>query len=174
MAASSKSNHIWPAYVDMMTVLLMVYMLLSMIFQVLAALASPTSGAAESKLTTSATEAVTAAHPAADMDDSLVQQPNDFVATVKSDENFLQPPERAAVRAWMSRNAQAIGERGFLVFSMTGTADAPLGVRLRMQFERSLMVVSIADELKIPRDKIELRNPVPEQATQDSIILRLK
>jgi hypothetical protein len=60
------------------------------------------------------------------------------------------------------------------VFSLTGTADAPLGVRLRMQYERALAVVAIADELKIPRDKIELRNPVPEEATHDAIVLRLK
>jgi hypothetical protein len=175
MAASSKSNHIWPAYVDMMTVLLMVYMLLSMIFQVLAAMSTESSGTPNAPAVSNATsgEAVASAHRTT-MDDSLTQRPTDFVASVGQDENFLQPAERAATRAWISRNAQAIRERGVLVFSLTGTADAPLGVRLRMQFERSLMVVSIADELKIPRDKIELRNPVPEQSTQDSIVLRLK
>ncbi|MGA7817715.1 hypothetical protein [Caballeronia sp.] len=175
MAASSKSNHIWPAYVDMMTVLLMVYMLLSMIFQVLAALATPSSGTPDAPPVSNATSAEpTSVSHAAVMDDSLTQLPTDFVASVGRDENFLQPAQRAATRAWMSRNEQAIRARGFLVFSLTGTAEAPLGVRLRMQFERSLMVVSIADELKIPRDRIELRNPVPEQSTQDSIVLRLK
>jgi hypothetical protein len=175
MAASSKSNHIWPAYVDMMTVLLMVYMLLSMIFQVLAAMATPSSGTPDAPPVSNATsaEAMAVTHQAT-MDDSLTPQATDFVAKVGKDENFLQPAERAATRAWISQNAAAIRARGVLVFSLTGTSDVPLGVRLRMQFERSLMVVSIADELKIPRDKIELRNPVPEKATQDSIILRLK
>jgi len=174
MAASSKSNHIWPAYVDMMTVLLMVYMLLSMIFQVLAAMATPSSGTPDAPPVSNATSAEVVSVHGATMDDSLTQLPTDFVARVGQEENFLQPAERAATRAWLSRNEQAIRERGVLVFSLTGTAGAPLGVRLRMQFERSLMVVSIADELKIPRDKIELRNPVPENATQDSIVLRLK
>ncbi|MGX7004769.1 hypothetical protein [Caballeronia sp. KNU42] len=175
MAASSKSNHIWPAYVDMMTVLLMVYMLLSMIFQVLAAMATPSSGTPDAPPVSNATSAEASPVPhAASMDESLAQLPTDFAAKVSVEENFLQPAERAATRAWISQNAQAIRERGLLVFSMTGTTDAPLGVRLRMQFERSLVVVSIADELKIPRDKIELRNPVPEKSTQDSIILRLK
>lgn len=170
--ASGSKNHIWPAYVDMMTVLLMVYMLLSMIFQVLAALATPSDGP-PTPTDTSRPQASVATNPA-DMDDTVMQQPNDFVASVSHDENFLQPATRATVRDWMSRNAQAIRERGFLAFSLTGSDDAPLGVRLRMQFERSLAVVAIADELKIPRDKIELRNPVPEEATHDSIVLRLK
>ncbi|MEN3930499.1 hypothetical protein WJT86_05395 [Microvirga sp. W0021] len=34
---SEKGNHIWPAYVDMMTVLLMVYLLLALLFQVVVA-----------------------------------------------------------------------------------------------------------------------------------------
>lgn len=167
--ASGSKNHIWPAYVNMMTVLLMVYLLLSMIFQVLAALAGP-AGATESAASSSESSAPTTA---VELTDKLTQQPDDFITRVGSGENFLQPEARAAVRGWMGSHAQTIRQRGVIVFSLTGATDAPLGVRLRMQYERSLAVIGIADEIGIPRDKVELRNAVPDDGTQDSIVLRL-
>lgn len=168
--ASGSKNHIWPAYVDMMTVLLMVYLLLSMIFQVLAALAGPP---VDSAPVASPSESSSPAG-AVELTDKLTRQPDDFVAGVGREENFLQPAARAAVRDWMSRHAQEIRQRGLLVFSLTGATDAPLGIRMRLQYDRSLVVVAIADELRIPRDKIELRNSVPDDGAQDSIVLRLR
>lgn len=158
--ASGSKNHIWPAYVDMMTVLLMVYLLLSMIFQMLAALAGPP--------TTNETTNTVA------LVDRLTPQRGDFVTSVGRDENFLQPAARASVRDWLSLHAQEIRQHGLQVYSLTVATDAPLGVQLRLQYERSLRVVAIADELAIPRDTIELRNPVPDEGTQDVIVLRLK
>jgi hypothetical protein len=154
----------------MMTVLLMVYLLLSMIFQVLAAMAGPpVDGAPASSSSDSNSSA-----GAVEMTDKLIRQSDDFVTRVGRDENFLQPAARTAVRGWMNSHAQAIRQRGLVVFSSTSATDAPLGVRMRLQYERSLMVVAIADELGIPRDKIDLRNPVPDDGGQDSIVLRLK
>ena len=37
--SSKSSGHFWPAYVDLMTVLLMVFMLLTLLFQMVASIA---------------------------------------------------------------------------------------------------------------------------------------
>ena len=145
MSGSSKaSGHFWPAYVDMMTVLLMVFMLLALLFQMVASIARMQEGL-QVKTATS-------------MDNAAPQGQGGLTLTFANAEAPLQDSQKKDIQAWLRANLDGIAASGLTVSARIPAADGDVGRRLSSQFARTLEIKQITTALQIDEHKLYIVN----------------
>lgn len=171
---SASKNHTWPAYVDMMTVLLMVYILLSMIFQIIAALAPPPDSV-PMPAPVSETSAVEASDVVIDQGlQTYSPQGGDFVVHLQPGENFVRGAAAEQVRDWLRKNRVRVKARGMIVFALSSQQNVPLGVRIRLQYDRAIGAVKLAEDEGISSNVVERHSVDSSDVMGDVLILRVK
>lgn len=145
MSASKTSGHFWPAYVDLMTVLLMVFLLLTMLFQVVAGAARMQEG-----LKVSQAASIQAA--------KATEQKNTLQLSFASIEAPLSASDIAKVNAWFRENADDIKVHGCTLRAVVTAEQSEVGRRLSSQFGRLLEIKKLATELGIDQQKFQIVN----------------
>ena len=151
-----KENHIWPAYVDMMTVLLLVYVLVSLLFAMM--IKQDTEAKYEEKLNSlmelkvtsaiesdgvtrhqSAGEQATDPLPEAvitdDNQDMLVRRDGDLILTLQPGEEKITKEEQTKITSWYQKNHVEIESYG-LLFGVVTKKDSSvsMGAIYRKQY----------------------------------------
>jgi|GEM_PF-1981693 len=160
MAGGKGGGSFWPAYVDLMTVLLMVFVLLTLLFQTLAALARMKQGVMLNQSTSMAS-----AHVAADSAALELR----FERGVP-----LDAAQMAKVSTWLGLHRKAIAEQGYTLLALSPTEEQGTGGRLMGQFERVLEIKRIAAGLDLD-DRLTIVNRVQSdvQAEEQRIVLMI-
>lgn len=146
-----KSNsHFWPAYVDMMTVLLLVYLLITLLFQILMIIAQQNVGI---KLR-ERNQLVTNVYK---YDQGV--NPNELRLDFQGpkNRNFLTEANKEKLIQWIDANKDQIEEKGAVIFA-TSSDDAQVGFSLSLQYQRSLEVFSILQSRKVSVQKVKIEN----------------
>ncbi|RBL85139.1 hypothetical protein DDE05_19145 [Streptomyces cavourensis] len=142
--SSKSSGHFWPAYVDLMTVLLMVFMLLTLLFQMVASIARMQEGL---KVTT-----------AASMDKAADAHQGALTLTFANPEAPLQDGQKKEVQAWLHANLEGIATSGLTISAHIPAEGGEVGRRLSSQFSRTLEIKRIAAELQVDEHKLFIVN----------------
>lgn len=145
MAGGKGGGSFWPAYVDLMTVLLMVFVLLTLLFQTLAALARMKQGVMLNQSTSMASEALAADAGALKL---TFDRGTPFTAA-----------QLGQVSAWLGLNRKAIEQQGYTLLALSPTEEQGAGGRMMGQFERVLEVKRIAADRDLD-DKLTIVNRV--------------
>lgn len=146
-----KSNsHFWPAYVDMMTVLLLVYLLVTLIFQILLIIAQQNAGV---KLRDR--NQVATVHYK--IDENV--EPNELrlAFDINKNPNYLDSKNREKLFEWIEIHKDEIEQKGAVVFSTTSSKDEQTGNDIELQFERILGLWKLVQE-KVSLGKVKLEN----------------
>lgn len=161
MSGSSKSSgHFWPAYVDMMTVLLMVFLLLTLLFQVVAGIARMQEGL---KLKVAATLSNPVAASSSD----------DLVLRFTTPGDAMTTDDEAKVLAWLGHHAEACAKNGCAVWAISGSGDADVGKKLSVQYSRLLRIRQMAADAKYGVDNLEVINRIDEAKQGEDGTIRL-
>lgn len=142
--SSKSSGHFWPAYVDLMTVLLMVFMLLTLLFQMVASIARMQEGL---KVTT-----------AASMDNAAAQRQDALMLVFANAEAPLQASQKKDVQAWLRANLDGIAASGLTISAHIPADGGEVGRRLSSQFSRALEIKQLASELQIDEHSLSIVN----------------
>lgn len=146
-----KSNsHFWPAYVDMMTVLLLVYLLVTLIFQILLIIAQQNAGV---KLRDR--NQVATVHYK--IDENV--EPNELrlAFDINKNPNYLDSKNREKLFEWMEIHKDEIEQKGAVVFSTTSSKDEQTGNDIDLQFKRILGLLGLVQE-KVSLGKVKWEN----------------
>lgn len=147
-----KSNsHFWPAYVDMMTVLLLVYLLVTLIFQILLIIAQQNAGV---KLR-DRNQVVTVHYK---IDENV--DPNELRLAFDNNKNanYLDSKNEEKLSEWMEIHKDEIEQKGAVVFSTTiSSKDEQTGNDLKLQFERNMHLLGLIQD-KVSLGKIKIEN----------------
>lgn len=147
-----KSNsHFWPAYVDMMTVLLLVYLLVTLIFQILLIIAQQNAGV---KLR-DRNQVVTVHYK---IDENV--DPNELRLAFDNNKNanYLDSKNEEKLSEWMEIHKNEIEQNGAVVFSTTiSSKDEQTGNDLKLQFERNMHLLGLIQD-KVSLGKIKIEN----------------
>lgn len=147
-----KSNsHFWPAYVDMMTVLLLVYLLVTLIFQILLIIAQQNAGV---KLR-ERNQVVTVHYKINENVD-----PNELRLAFDNNKNpnYLDSKNQEKLLEWFEIHKDEIEQKGAVVFSTTiSSKDEQTGNDLKLQFERNMHLLGLIQN-KVSLGKIKIEN----------------
>ena len=147
-----KSNsHFWPAYVDMMTVLLLVYLLVTLIFQILLIIAQQNAGV---KLR-ERNQVVTVHYKINENVD-----PNELRLAFDNNKNpnYLDSKNQEKLLEWFEIHKDEIEQKGAVVFSTTiSSKDEQTGNDLKLQFERNMHLLGLIQD-KVSLGKIKIEN----------------
>lgn len=146
--SSKSSGHFWPAYVDLMTVLLMVFMLLTLLFQMVASIARMQEGV---KVTT-----------AAPMASLVVARPGSLTLTFVTADEPLQTSQRNEIRAWLQTNLTGITTSGLTISARIPVAEGEISRRLSTQFARVLQIKQLAADLQVDEHKLFITNQIDD------------
>lgn len=144
MSSSKSSGHFWPAYVDLMTVLLMVFLLLTLLFQMVASIARMQEGL---KVKT-----------AAPMASEATARPGSLMLTFASADAALQAGQRDEARAWLLANLAGIAEHGLSISARIPANEGEVSRRLSAQFSRVLQIKQLATEMQVDERKLYIVN----------------
>lgn len=143
-----KENHIWPAYVDMMTVLLLVYVLVSLLFATM--IKQDTEAQYEEKLNSLMSLKVTSAigpdganphmstgNQASDLQpeevmtdentDMLARRDGDLILTLNPGAEKLTSTEQVKITDWYQKNRREIENKG-VYFAVIAKKDSEVSV----------------------------------------------
>ncbi|WP_025140717.1 hypothetical protein [Achromobacter sp. DH1f] len=144
MSSSKSSGHFWPAYVDLMTVLLMVFLLLTLLFQMVASIARMQEGLKVSV--------------AASMASKTAVRPGGLTLTFATADAPLQAGQTNEARAWLQANLAGIAESGLSISARIPAAEGDVSRRLSTQFARVLQIKQVATELQVDEHKLFIAN----------------
>lgn len=142
--SSKSSGHFWPAYVDLMTVLLMVFMLLTLLFQMVASIARMQEGL---KVTT-----------AGSMDATETPRQDALTLAFADAEAPLQAVQKKDIQAWLRANLAGISASGLTISARIPADGGEVGRRLSSQFSRTLEIKQLAAELQVDEHKLFIVN----------------
>lgn len=145
MAGGKGGGSFWPAYVDLMTVLLMVFVLLTLLFQTLAALARMKQGVMLNQSTSMVTDVVAKDHGALTLT-------FDRGATLSLNQTL-------EASAWFGLKRGAIQKEGATLIALSPTEEQGAGGRMTGQFERVMDIKRIAQGIELG-DKLTIVNRV--------------
>lgn len=140
------NGHFWPAYVDMMTVLLLVYLLISMIFQVLLIVAQQNVGIKLSEQRQVEIRSV-----------SQALRPNELRMVLDSNQNYLGSKNQKELINWLENNKEAIEQNGVTIYA-AAKEGKQMGVSLTLQYDRCLEVLRIMQQHGISTKKATINN----------------
>lgn len=158
MAGGKGGGSFWPAYVDLMTVLLMVFVLLTLLFQTLAALARMKQGVMLNQSTSMVSEAVA---------------PESGALELRFERGVpLDATQVAKVSTWLGLNRKAVEQQGYTLLALSPIEEQGTGGRMMGQFERVLEVKRIAAGLGLD-DRLTIVNRVQSdvEAEEQRIVL---
>lgn len=151
MSRSKSSGHFWPAYVDLMTVLLMVFILLTLLFQLVAAIARMEEG-----LKVTEASSLQAQSPE--------DKPGALVLNFAADEVRADPAQVGKIHSWFRANAQTIKQQGYTLSAVISAKEADTGKKLSLQFSRLLEIKKQADEMEIDQSQLQVVNRVDAES----------
>ncbi|GKX57496.1 hypothetical protein SOASR030_36080 [Leminorella grimontii] len=158
-----KSNgHFWPAYVDMMTVLLLVYLLISMIFQVLLIVAQQNVGVKLSQQRQVEIRAVG--------QDPLA---NELRLALDTNQNYLGTKNQQELVKWLEAHRDGISKNGAVIYAAVQN-DTQVGVNLTVQYDRSLEVLRIMQQHDIPTARVTINNSSVNVAKDEFVAIYVK
>lgn len=188
-------NHIWPAYVDMMTVLLLVYVLVSLLFAMMiqqteaskyqekldylmsltpsereVALQSEQNaylGQEGDSLIKTPEEIAVDTH-----NDMLTAQPNDLVLSLPSDE-VLTDSDKATLTKWYQQHQAEIAQRGlYLGVVLQKKDDVSMGALYRKQYLFYMDAMRILTQLDPHFNPASFtqRSPQPRSDESDELL----
>lgn len=144
-----KSNsHFWPAYVDMMTVLLLVYLLITLLFQILMIIAQQNVGIKLRERNQVATQFFVYNEPF---------YRDELRLEFLRNQNYLTAKNKEELVNWIKLHKDQIEDKGAVIFA-TSSDDAQMGVSLSLQYDRSLSVFSILQIEGISIQKVKIEN----------------
>lgn len=146
MSKTSGSSHFWPAYVDLMTVLLMVFMLLTLLFQMVASVARMNEGMQ--------------LNAAGVMDVAMPVDSGGLRLTFGNTDSPLLDAQKDEVRAWLENNLARITASGLSISARIPQAGDDVGRRLSSQFARILELKQLAVELNIDAASLRIFNQI--------------
>ena len=118
------NGHFWPAYVDMMTVLLLVYLLISMIFQVLLIVAQQNVGIKLSEQRQVEIRSI-----------SQELRPNELRMILDSNQNYLGSKNQKELISWLEKNKEVIEQNGVTIYA-AAKEGKQMGVSLTLHYDR--------------------------------------
>lgn len=161
-----KSNaHFWPAYVDMMTVLLLVYLLITLLFQILMVIAQQNVGIKLRERNQVTTQYFKYAEPVYDEELRLSFQRNQNYLTTKNKDDLIQ---------WAKTHKDAIESQGAEIYATaSGEGETQVGTALSLQYDRSLALFSILQSEGISVQKVKVNNASVNKSDQDFVSIRI-
>lgn len=147
MSRSKSSGHFWPAYVDLMTVLLMVFILLTLLFQMVAAIARMEEGLKVTQASSLQAQLLT-------------EKPGALLLKFTADEIRADTADVGKVQSWFRANTEAIKQQGYTLSAVVSADQADTGKKLSLQFSRLLEIKKQADELGIDQSQLQVVNRV--------------
>lgn len=193
-----KENHIWPAYVDMMTVLLLVYVLVSLLFAMM--IKQDTEAKYEEKLNSLIALKVNSAvqsdgstlqQPSGkqvsepppevlaidDHQDMLVHRDGDLILNLQPGDELLMNKEQVALTGWYQKNRSRIEAHGILLGVVTKKNNTvSIGALYRKQYmlymDTLRYLITTEKDFK-PANFIH-RSPMPlEDVLEEYMVLRV-
>lgn len=146
MSASKSSGHFWPAYVDLMTVLLMVFLLLTLLFQMVASIARMQEGQ-QLKM-------------AATLDAAATTHSGGLLLTFANTDSPLLESQKKEVHNWILSHLDTVTTLGLSISARIPQSDDDVGRRLSSQFARVLEIKKLAAELEIDEPKLYIVNQI--------------
>ena len=140
------NGHFWPAYVDMMTVLLLVYLLISMIFQVLLIVAQQNVGIKLSEQRQVEIRSI-----------SQELRPNELRMILDSNQNYLGSKNQKELISWLEKNKEAIEQNGVTIYA-AAKEGKQMGVSLTLQYDRCLEVLRVMQQHGVSTKKATINN----------------
>ncbi|WP_159564429.1 hypothetical protein [Budvicia diplopodorum] len=156
------NGHFWPAYVDMMTVLLLVYLLISMIFQVLLIVAQQNVGI---KLSEQRQVEIRSISPS--------PRPGELRMALDVNQNYLGDANQKALISWLEKNRQDIELNGAIVYA-AATEGKQMGVSLTLQYDRCLEVLRVMQQNNISTEKVTVNNATVNVFQEDIAAVYVK
>lgn len=156
------NGHFWPAYVDMMTVLLLVYLLISMIFQVLLIVAQQNVGIKLSEQRQVEIRSV-----------SQESKQNELRMILDSNQNYLGSKNQQALISWLEKNREEITKNGAIIYA-AAQEGRQMGVSLTLQYDRCLEVLRIIQQHGIANDKVTINNSTVNIYQEDFAAIYIK
>ncbi len=158
-----KSNgHFWPAYVDMMTVLLLVYLLISMIFQVLLIVAQQNVGVKLSQQRQVEIRAV-----------GQDSQVNELRLALDINQNYLGTKNQQALVKWLDAHRDSINKNGVVIYAAVQN-DTQVGVNLTLQYDRCLEVLRIMQQHEVSTAKVTINNSSVNVSQDEFVAIYVK
>ncbi|GKX51808.1 hypothetical protein [Budvicia aquatica] len=140
------NGHFWPAYVDMMTVLLLVYLLISMIFQVLLIVAQQNVGIKLSEQRQVEIRSI-----------SQELRPNELRMILDSNQNYLGSKNQKELISWLEKNKEVIEQNGVTIYA-AAKEGKQMGVSLTLQYDRCLEVLRVMQQHGVSTKKATINN----------------
>lgn len=166
---SKGNDHFWPAYVDMMTVLLLVYILISMVFQVLMVLAKQNEGI---KLNEQQTY-LQIHHISSE---SQYPESKELRLPLKTNQNHLGNENESKLVNWIKLHREAIKANGVTIFSANELGedqDIQTGISISLQYDRGLDTLRIFQEEDLPIN-VRFNNSIINISDKDFVAIRIK
>lgn len=158
-----KSNgHFWPAYVDMMTVLLLVYLLISMIFQVLLIVAQQNVGVKLSQQRQVEIRSV-----------GLDPQANELRLALDTNQNYLGVKNQQELVKWLEAHRDGISKNGAVIYAAVQN-DTQVGVNLTVQYDRCLEVLRLMQQHDVSTAKVTINNASVNVSKDDFVAIYVK
>lgn len=140
------NGHFWPAYVDMMTVLLLVYLLISMIFQVLLIVAQQNVGIKLSEQRQVEIRSI-----------SQELRPNELRMILDANQNYLGSKNQKELISWLEKNKEVIEQNGVTIYA-AAKEGKQMGVSLTLQYDRCLEVLRVMQQHGVSTKKAMINN----------------
>ncbi|VEJ54442.1 hypothetical protein [Pragia fontium] len=156
------NGHFWPAYVDMMTVLLLVYLLISMIFQVLLIVAQQNVGV---KLSAQQQVEIHAVPQGSKL--------NELRMMLDVNQNYLGSKNKKELISWLEKYKDDIEKNGVVIYAASKEGKQ-IGVNLTLQYDRCLEVLRTMQQYEISTQKVTINNSSVNIFPEDFAAIYLK
>lgn len=166
---SKKNDHFWPAYVDMMTVLLLVYILISMVFQVLLVLAKQNEGVKINEQQT-----YLQIHHISSV--SQYPESKELRLPLKANQNHLGAENETKLINWINLHRERIKTDGVTIFSANELGedqDVQTGISIGLQYDRGLDALRIFQGEGVPIN-VRFNNAIINISDKDFVAIRIK
>jgi len=138
-----------------MTVLLMVFILLTLLFQMVAAIARMEEG-----LKVNEAASIQAGN--------IGNRPGGIFLRFKNTEVVAAANELAEVKSWLTGNKETIKQQGYTLSAIISADQSDTGKKLSLQFSRLLELKKLADELGVDQEQLQIVNRIDAVNTANS------
>lgn len=171
----SQKNHIWPAYVDMMTVLLLVYLIINAMYSALLANADldPKPIKKITEKTQSGSSDSRSVEIMKEYQSLYNDESGDLVVKIDNDQYTLYSDDVNAISSWLDKQPNDNGHYEVSVF-LHDNEDETSGTLLRKQTILYYQVLSVFKKNNVSLDLINNRNATPTKEYSNIIKIRRK